>query len=115
MPMPLRPFAELVTREVRARLPDVRAVRSGSGVTWTRGTAIARLDAAAPYLWELTISTSRGVTCRTYPERMDVDTARVAAANIVGHFDARWCRGIDVKPFSDADMKRFNQNRSFLG
>jgi hypothetical protein len=107
MPMPLQPWAELVTREVRTHLPDVRAVRAGTAITWSRGTSRATLAVAGPGLWELSISTARGMTVRTFPERIDVDTAHVAASNIVGHFDPRWCRGIDVQPFSDSDMARF--------
>jgi hypothetical protein len=103
--MQLRPWAELVTREVRERLPDVRAVRTGKTVTWMRGSSIARLSPAGPNLWELTVSTTRGVACRTYPERIDVDTAHVAASNIVAHFDPRWCRGIDVAPYPDSLMR----------
>jgi hypothetical protein len=104
MPMQLGPWGELVTREVRERLPDVRASRTGSAVTWVRGTSIARLRATGPGTWELTVSTARITRCRTYPERLDVDTAHVAASNIVGHFDPRWCRGIDVAPYPDSVM-----------
>lgn len=102
--MPLQPWLELVTRQVRVYLPDVRAVRSGTAVTWMRGAAIARLEPAGSGRWELTVTTPRSVACRTYPERMDVDTARVAASNIVGHFDPAWCRGIDVAPFTADEM-----------
>jgi hypothetical protein len=105
--MTLDPYAQLVTREVRTRLPDVRAVRTGSSVTWTLGTSRATLGPAGPGLWELAVITARGFAVRTYPERMDVDTARIAASNIVGHFDLAWCRGIDVAPFTSDEMGRF--------
>jgi hypothetical protein len=107
--MTLDQYARHVTREVRERLPDVRAVRAGTAITWTRGTSIARLWPAGPSFWELTVSTPRGAGCRTYPERLDAHTAHVAASNIVGHFEPRWCRGIDAEPYSDTDMNRFAQ------
>lgn len=105
--MPLQPWAELVTRGVRGRLLDVRAVRSGAAITWMRGAAVARLEATGPGRSELTVATARSVACRTYPERMDVNTAYVAAANIVGHFEPARCRGLDVAPFSAGEMARF--------
>ena len=97
--MQLRPWAELVTREVRERLPDVGAVRAGSSITWTRGASRATLSPASQGLWELAVTTTRGFAVRTYPARLDVNTAHVAASNIVGRFDPRWCRGLDVEPY----------------
>jgi hypothetical protein len=94
--LPLRTWAELLTREVRARLPDVRATGSRSSVTWTRGQRSARLS-AEPGIWWLTFGKGR-----TYCEWPDAHSAHVAASNIVVHFDARWCRGIDVEPYSEA-------------
>lgn len=105
--MNLQPWAELVTREVRARLPDVRAVRTGSSITWTRDTSRATLGPAGPGLWELAVTTARSGAVRSYPKRMDADTAHVAASNIVGHFEPSWCRGIDVAPFTSDEMARF--------
>jgi hypothetical protein len=97
----LREYVELATAKVRERLPDVRAVRKGSTIVWTRGNRTATLDAAAPALWWL--HTGRALT---YCERPDQAHAHVAASNLLGHFDARWCRGIDHEPFSEAEMKR---------
>jgi hypothetical protein len=111
MSMSLQPWAELVTRGVRAWLPDVRAARRGETVVWMRGNSIATITPAGASAWELVITTNGKMTIRTYPERTDVDTARVAAGNIVAHFDARWCRGIDHEPYSEAYMRANEQAR----
>ncbi len=108
--MQLRPWAELVTREVRERLPDVRSsARTGNAITWTRGTSRASLTPAGQGLWEFTSRDAAGYRLPHISRRIDVDTAHVAASNLVAHFDDRWCRGIDAEPYSDADMKRFAQ------
>lgn len=111
--LPLRTWGELVTREVRQHLPDVRAVRSRSSITWTRGQHSARLSAEPGIWW---VSFGKG---RTYCETPDARSAHVAAANIVIHFDPRWCRGFDAEPYSEADMKRMEGEprplRSTLG
>jgi hypothetical protein len=97
--MPLRAWAELVTHEVRTLLADVRAVRTGSSVTWTRCRHNAKLH-AEPGIWWLIAGS------RTYCESPDARAAHIAASNIVCHFDARWCRGIDAEPYSEVEMKR---------
>ena len=111
--LPLQTWAELVTREVRERLPAVRATRSRSSVTWTLGERSASLS-AEPGIWWV-----RFGKARTYCEVPDAQAAHVAASNIVCHFDARWCRGIDAEPYSEVDMKRIEGEprplRSTLG
>lgn len=99
-------WAELVTRGVRARLPEVRAARRGLTIVWTRGAAVATIAPAAPGLWELMIVANGRLVCRTYPERTDVDTSHVAAGNIISYFDIRRCRGTEQLTFDDAEMKR---------
>ena len=106
--MSLQPWAELVTRQVRERMPDphaIRAVRAGTTITWTLGKRTATLDAAEPGLWWIVAGG------RTYCEAPDAHAARVAASNILGHFDSRWCRGIDVEPYQDAEIKRLTGGR----
>jgi hypothetical protein len=112
--MTLDAYAALITREVRERLPGVRAARRGSTVTWTLGKAAARLDAARADRWELVVAAGEQIGCRTYCDCSDPRGAHVAANNIVVHFDPRWCRGIDVEPYSEADMKRLGEKRSFV-
>lgn len=111
--LPLRTWAELVTLEVRQRLPDVRASRSRSSVTWTLGQHSASLSVEPGIWW---VSFGKG---RTYFEAPDARAAHVAASNIVCHFDARWCRGIDAEPYSEVEMKRIEGEprplRSTLG
>jgi len=111
--LPLRTWAELVTREVRERLPDVRAVRSRSSVKWTLGQRSVSLCAESIIWW---VSFGKG---RTYCEVPDARAAHVAASNIVCHFDARWCRGIDAEPYSEVEIKRIEGEprplRSTLG
>jgi hypothetical protein len=103
--MTLEHYAQLVTKRVRERLPDVRGVRRGTTVVWTLGRRTATLNAAASNIWWLRIDAgSRGGQPLTYDERQNADSAHIAASNIVTHFDPRYCRGIDVAPYTDAEM-----------
>jgi hypothetical protein len=97
----LREYALLTTAEVRKHLPDVRAMRRGTTVVWRRWNAVATLNASAADHWRLETG-----SC-TYHERHDARGAHVAASNIVVHFDRRYCRGIDVPPFTVDEMARF--------
>ena len=99
MPMLLRSWAELVTREVRERLPDVRATRRGATVVWKLGGHSATLNAADPQNWWLRIDTGGCGHPLTYDEDRNAASARVTAANIVVHFDPRWCCRLDVEPY----------------
>jgi hypothetical protein len=99
MPMPLQHWAELVTREVRARLPDVRAMRRGTTVVWKLGQHSATLNAADPRNRWLRIDTGGRGHPLTHDEDRNATSARVTAANIVVHFEPRWCRGLDVEPY----------------
>jgi len=102
--LPFDAWAVAVTDRVRAFLPDLAASRSRRVVTWTRGAAQARLD-ARQHEWWLTISSSgAGTGISTHTERHDRFTADVAASNIVVHFDARYCRGIDVPPYTEHEI-----------
>lgn len=85
--MTLIAFAELVTREVRATLPDVKAARRGAVVTWRLGDCRAQLDGRDATTWWLRIDgagTASGPL--TYDEKHDAASAHVAAQNIVTHF-----------------------------
>ena len=106
----LRDYAELVTREVRRYLPNVRASRSSTSVTWRLGDFVATLDASKPDWWHV-IHTAGPQPVRTHDDRHDVASAHVAASNIVVHFDPCYCRGIDAQPYSDADMRRIRPMR----
>jgi hypothetical protein len=97
----LREYAILTTAEVRKHLPDVRAMRKGSTIVWRRGNAVATLNASAADHWRLDAGSS------TYHERHDARAAHVAASNIVVHFERRYCRGIDVPPFTIDELARF--------
>jgi hypothetical protein len=63
-------FAEFVTKEVRAHLPDVSAARTLTSVTWRRGRAIATLDATERTTWLLRAG------ARTHTERFNANAAR---------------------------------------
>ena len=89
--------------------PEVSAARNGKGVTWMNGGCTAELDASRA-IWRVRIE-----AMLTYDERKIVDSAYVAAWNLLEHFDLRWCRGIDHEPYSEIEMKRFSEKRSFLG
>lgn len=81
MPMPLRPWVELVTSEVRKRLPDVAAVRAGNTTTWSRGKLSIAVDASDPKTWWVTFDRAR-----VFDERHDVESAIVTAQNAIAHF-----------------------------
>lgn len=98
--MPMFEWAELVTRTVRKCLPDVRAVRKGTNIVWKLGDHRAILEPAGATWWMRIDATSRWAGTRTYDERHSEQSARVAASNIVVHFDPRYCRGFDVEPYT---------------
>lgn len=103
--LPLDDWARAVAERVRKYLPDVGAAKAGRVITWRRGTAVATLDAGR-LDWRLQINSSNltgtGIACHS--NRHDRFTAGVAASNIVVHFDIRYCRGLDVPPYSEREI-----------
>jgi len=113
----LEAWARAVTDRVRHFLPEVQAMRRGRTVTWSRGNAQAILDASRAEWW-LTIRTTSaqhsGLAAAvrhdtaggfaTHSDRHDDFTAEVTAANIVVHFDARFCRGLGLPPYTDHEL-----------
>ena len=84
---------------------ELRAVMRQRTVVWTYGRAEARLDATR-YEWWLKVSSSAaGTGISTHSDRHDRHTAEVTAANIVIHFESRFCRGLNVTPYSEHELK----------
>jgi hypothetical protein len=103
--LPLEAWARAVTDRVRACLPDVTATKRGPIIIWSRGAIQARLDASRRDWWmSIGSSTGAGTGILTHTERHDRFTADVAASNIVVHFDALYCRGIDVPPYTQHEI-----------
>jgi hypothetical protein len=97
----LREYAVLMTAEVRKHLPDVSVMRKGATIVWRRGNTVATLNASDPARWHLEAGS------RTYHESHNARAAYVAASNIVVHFDQRYCRGVEVLPYTIDEMARF--------
>jgi hypothetical protein len=88
---------------------DVRATMRRRLVVWTLGRAEARLDATRPDWW-LTITSSTGGAfgISTHSDRHDRFTAEITAANIIIHFDSRFCRGLDVDRYTEHELAMMN-------
>jgi hypothetical protein len=103
--LPFEAWARAVTERVRACLPDVTGTKRGRVVVWSRGATQARLDASRRDWWmSIASSTGAGTGILTHTERHDRFTAEVAASNIVVHFDARFCRGLNVPPYTEHEL-----------
>lgn len=103
--MDFHDWAVLVTTIVREYLPMVTGLRKSDSVVWKYGAKTATLT-IQDHSWWMAINTGEGTPPpRTFDNRHDAESARVAAANIVIHFEPRYCQGLDVEPYPVGSMK----------
>jgi hypothetical protein len=94
-PLAFGEFTEVVTRRMRAFLPEIAAARRGAKtVIWRYGTRTAEIHDDGGSYWVRFREEDRGVGMASlYTDRKDHFVSETFARSILGYFDARFAKG----------------------